>query len=231
MTSMIIRKAFKYELKTNKAIKHKLRRVVGCARFVWNRALAIQLECLGASEKLLGYAELCALLTVWRNDPATAFLAECPVHTQQQTLRDLSRALHDGLSKSSAERMPRFKKKGRDLDSFRYPDPKQLKLESGRVFLPKIGWVRYRDSRPAVGTAAVITVSRRRSRANGKSRRQKSAVCTSASPTPATIFCIRSQAELSSRLRLSSSGISRSSGRRGCQGNADNLQGDGHEGA
>ncbi|MBI2569285.1 MAG: transposase [Candidatus Schekmanbacteria bacterium] len=158
---MVIRKAFKYRLKTNQAIEQQLGRIAGCARFVWNRALAIELERLGTGEKLLGYAELCALLTVWRHDPATAFLAECPVHTQQQTLRDLSRALRDGLSKSSAKRMPRFKKKGRDLDSFRYPDPKQLKLESGRVFLPKIGWVRYRDSRPVVGTPAVVTVSRR----------------------------------------------------------------------
>ncbi|MBI2569201.1 MAG: transposase [Candidatus Schekmanbacteria bacterium] len=158
---MVIRKAFRYRLKTNQAITQLLRRVAGCVRFVWNRALALQQERLKQGEKLLGYAELCALLTVWRHDPATAFLAECPVHTQQQTLRDLSRALRDGLSKTSAKRMPRFKKKGRDLDSFRYPDPKQLKLESGRVFLPKVGWVRYRDSRPVVGTPAVITVSRR----------------------------------------------------------------------
>ncbi len=40
---------------------------------------------------------------------------------------------------------PRFKKKMR---SFVYPDVKQSAVESGRVKLPKIGWVRMRMSRP-----------------------------------------------------------------------------------
>ncbi|MDM7327696.1 MAG: transposase, partial [Thermosynechococcus sp. Uc] len=43
---------------------------------------------------------------------------------------------------------PRFKKKGQ-ADSVRSPDPKQLKLDqaNSRLFLPKLGWLRYRNSR------------------------------------------------------------------------------------
>ncbi|NLD79474.1 MAG: hypothetical protein GX641_04035 [Mollicutes bacterium] len=42
---------------------------------------------------------------------------------------------------------PKFKKKGQH-DSFRFPDAKQIKLEEDnqRVFLPKLGWIRYRLS-------------------------------------------------------------------------------------
>jgi putative transposase len=56
--------------------------------------------------------------------------------------------------------LPRFKKKGCH-DSFRYPDPKQIKLEqaNSRLFLPKLGWLRYRNSRKVLGTVKNATVS------------------------------------------------------------------------
>ena len=46
-------------------------------------------------------------------------------------------------------------------DSFRYPDQKQFKIDeaNSRVFLPKLGWIRYRNSRDMLGTAKNITVS------------------------------------------------------------------------
>jgi putative transposase len=55
---------------------------------------------------------------------------------------------------------PRFKKKGQS-DSFRYPDPKQIKLDqaNSRIFLPKLGWLRYRNSRAALGEVKNVTVS------------------------------------------------------------------------
>jgi len=55
---------------------------------------------------------------------------------------------------------PRFKKKGQS-DSFRYPDPKQIKLDqaNSRIFLPKLGWLRYRNSRKAQGELRNVTVS------------------------------------------------------------------------
>jgi putative transposase len=55
---------------------------------------------------------------------------------------------------------PRFKKKGQH-DSFRYPDPKQFKLnqDNSRIFLPKLGWLRYRNSREVLGELRNVTVS------------------------------------------------------------------------
>ncbi len=55
---------------------------------------------------------------------------------------------------------PRFKRKGQ-RDSFRYPDPKQIKLDqaNGRLFLPKLGWLRYRNSRKTLGELRNVTVS------------------------------------------------------------------------
>ena len=55
-----------------------MRRTVGACRYVYNRALALHRERYAAGEKKLGYPALCRELTSWRNDPATAWLAESP---------------------------------------------------------------------------------------------------------------------------------------------------------
>jgi transposase len=46
-------------------------------------------------------------------------------------------------------------------DSFRYPDPKQFKLDqsNGRLFLPKLGWMPLRLSRAVPGVPRNVTVS------------------------------------------------------------------------
>jgi putative transposase len=53
---------------------------------------------------------------------------------------------------------PRFKKKGQS-DSFRYPQGVKLDRASSRIFLPKPGWLHYRNSRDVLGTVKNVTVS------------------------------------------------------------------------
>ena len=150
--------AFKYELMPNGQQERQMRRFAGACRFVYNKALALQKERYEQGENKLGYASLCKRLTEWRNSTDTAWLADAPVHPLQQTLKDLERAYTNFFAKRAD--FPRFKKKGRS-DSFRYPDPKQLKLDqaNSRLFLPKLGWLRYRNSREVLGTVKIITVS------------------------------------------------------------------------
>ena len=150
--------AFKYELMPNGEQQRQMRRFAGSCRFVFNKALALQKARYERGEKKLGYAGLCKLLTEWRNSTETAWLADAPVHPLQQTLKDLERAYSNFFAKRAD--FPRFKKKGRH-DSFRYPDPKQIKLDqtNSRLFLPKLGWLRYRNSREVLGTVKNITVS------------------------------------------------------------------------
>ncbi len=150
--------AFKYELMPSGQQQRDMRRFAGSCRFVFNKALALQKERYEAGEKKLGYAGLCKRLTEWRNAANTAWLADAPVHPLQQALKDLERAYGNFFARRAD--FPRFKKKGLN-DAFRYPDPKQFKLDqpNSRVFLPKLGWVRYRNSRDILGTAKNITVS------------------------------------------------------------------------
>jgi putative transposase len=89
---------------------------------------------------------------------ADAWLADAPVHPSQQALKDLERAYTNFFEKRAA--FPRFKRKGSG-DSFRFPDPKEVKLDQGnsRLFLPKLGYIRYRNSRPVLGEVRNVTVS------------------------------------------------------------------------
>ena len=150
--------AFKYELMPDGAQQRQMRRFAGACRFVFNKALALQKQRYEQGENKLGYAGLCKLLTEWRNGADTAWLADAPTHPLQQTLKDLERAYANFFAQRAE--FPRFKKKGRH-DSFRYPDPKQIKLDqlNSRIFLPKLGWLRYRNSRDALGALKNVTVS------------------------------------------------------------------------
>ncbi|MEU1407939.1 transposase [Streptomyces sp. NPDC005728] len=89
------------------------------------------------------------------------WLKAAPSHVLQQTLRDLDKACRDhGTFKV------RWRSKSRWAPSFRFPDPKKISVERlgrkwGRAKLPKLGWVRFRWSRPLGGEVRSATVSRK----------------------------------------------------------------------
>ena len=150
--------AFKYELQPNGQQAGLMNRFAGSCRFVFNKALALQKENHSAGEKLINYVAMAKHLTAWRNGEETPWLKDSPVHPLQHALKDLERAYKNFFAKRAE--FPRFKKKGQG-DSFRYPDPKQIKLDqtNSRIFLPKLGWIRYRNSREVLGTVKNVTVS------------------------------------------------------------------------
>ena len=133
--------AFKYELIPGGEQQRQMRRFAGSCRVVFNEALTLQKERYDQSQRRLGYAGLCKELTAWRNGAplpsgcTAAWLADAPVHPLQQTLQDLERAYANFFAKRAD--FPRFKKKGRS-DRFRYPVPKQIKLDQAndRVSCP-----------------------------------------------------------------------------------------------
>ena len=141
---MLQLQARKYELRPNGEQQRKMRRFAGSCRVVFNEALALQKARHEQGEMKLGCAGLCKELTAWRSGAPLSsgrtapWLAESPVHPLQQTLKDLERAYTNFFAKRAD--FPRFKKKGQS-DSFRYPDPRQIKLDqaNSRLFLPKLG--------------------------------------------------------------------------------------------
>lgn len=150
--------AFKFELMPNGEQARNMRRFAGSCRFVFNKALALQKANHEAGGKFVGYVAMAKHLTEWRNGTETPWLKDAPVHPLQHALKDLERAYKNFFAKRAD--FPRFKKKGQG-DSFRYPDAKQFKLDAGngRIFLPKLGWIRLRLSREVLGAPKNATVS------------------------------------------------------------------------
>lgn len=150
--------AFKYELRPDGEQVCLMRKFAGSCRFVFNKALALQKENHEAGNKFAGYVAMAKQLTDWRNGTETPWLKEAPCHSLQHALKDLERAYKNFFAKRAD--FPRFKRKG-NRSSFRYPAPQQIKLDQAgsRIFLPKLGWVPYRNSREVVGELRNATVS------------------------------------------------------------------------
>jgi putative transposase len=93
-----------------------------------------------AGGKFIGYVAMAKQLTEWHNSA------------------DLEKAYRNFFARRAD--FPRFKRKGRG-DSFRFPDPKQIQLDqaNSRLSLPKLGYLRYRNSREVLGELRNVTVS------------------------------------------------------------------------
>jgi putative transposase len=174
------RQAFKFQLLPNGEQRRNMRKFFGCKRFTYNQALAINEEMYRLIGRKHTRYQLDKLIPEWKKE--TPWLPEAPCHCLQQALVDLERAytrfFADGkkglriapkdqqLRKTLRKRgvplayPPTFKKKGQH-DSFRESDPKGIKLDQNgsRIQLPKLGWIRYRNSREVLGEVKNVTVS------------------------------------------------------------------------
>ena len=133
-----------------------MRRFAGACRFVFNRALARQNENHEAGNKYIPYGKMASWLVEWKNATETQWLKDAQSQPLQQSLKDLERAYKNFFQKRAA--FPRFKKRGQN-DAFRYPQGVKLDQENSRIFLPKLGWMRYRNSRQVTGVVKNVTVS------------------------------------------------------------------------
>ena len=133
-----------------------MRRFAGACRFVFNRALALQNENHEAGNKYIPYTKMASWLIEWKSHPDTRWLKDAASQPLQQSLKDLERGYKNFFRKRAA--FPRFKKRGRN-DAFRYPQGVKLDQTNSRISLPKLGWIRYRNSREVIGEVKNVTVS------------------------------------------------------------------------
>ena len=152
---MKILKAFKFEIRPNGEQIRKMNQSCGCSRFVYNKALALHNEEYQRDKAFFKYEKYANMLPEWKK--AFEWLKEPPSQMLQQSLKDLEKAfknLKQGMG------LPKFKKKG-DKDSFRLPQGCKLEQHNNRIYLPKIGWIRYRNHREVLGKIKNVTVSKK----------------------------------------------------------------------
>ena len=151
---MLIQKSYQYELIPNGEQVRKLKQFCGCCRFVFNKGLEEVKKYYETTGHFLNYVQLAAFLPKWKQD--ADWLKDCNAQALQQSMKNLSRALMN-FSAGRAN-FPRFKAKGKK-DSCRFPQGIKLDGGNNRIYLPKIGWVRYRNSRTIIGTIKNVTVT------------------------------------------------------------------------
>ncbi|MDP3973182.1 MAG: transposase, partial [Candidatus Nanopelagicales bacterium] len=128
------------------------------ARFVWNLAVEQQ-----------SYYRVAGRLSSPPNSAArfrqlaearaeNEWLAAGSSSVQQAALRDFDRAMRNFFNGS--HRKPSWRKAGRD-EGFCIRDVKAQKVNRrwGRVFVPKVGWLRFRLSRPLPGKSGMARVT------------------------------------------------------------------------
>jgi putative transposase len=155
---MKILKGFKYRLRPNRKHRTCFSQFSGCARYVYNQGLERRQQVYEKEKKTLSHFDQNKELTIWREE--LDWLRACHSQILQQSLKDLDRAFEHTfrrLKKGEQPGFPRFKRKG-DGDSFRYPQG--FKVEGDKVYLPKIGWVRFRKSRELEGEIKQVTIIR-----------------------------------------------------------------------
>ena len=151
---MLKRQAFKFELMPNGEQNRRIKQFCGCARFVFNKALDGQKQAYEADNQTkFSYTKIANQLTGWKK--TFPWLKECHSQVLQQSLKDLERAYCNFFEKRA--NFPRFKKKG-IKERIRFPQGCKLEQQNNRLYLPKIGWVRYRNSRNVVGEIKNVTV-------------------------------------------------------------------------
>jgi putative transposase len=121
------------------------------ARYVWNLAVEQQSWWQPGRRSTPGFAEQCRQLAAAR--AAFDWLRAGPSVVQQQALKDFAQAMTHFFAGS--HRHPTWRKAGRD-EGFRIVDPRRWRVEQvnqrwSRVSVPKVGWVKFRRSRPVPG--------------------------------------------------------------------------------
>ncbi|MEH2294861.1 RNA-guided endonuclease InsQ/TnpB family protein [Nostoc sp.] len=102
-------KAFKYRFYPTPEQEKLLRRTMGCARLVYNKALAARTEAWYERLERVGYAETSAMLTQWKKQEDLQFLNEVSCVPVQQGLRHLQTAFTNFFA--GRAKYPNFKKK------------------------------------------------------------------------------------------------------------------------
>jgi putative transposase len=167
-------RAYRFALDPAPAQERALRSHAGAARFAWNWGLAKCKERYAAEGRWYSGADLHRLWNAEKKaDPALAWWAGNSKCAYQEAFRDLDRALRDFIKSKKGRRkgrrlgFPRFKKRGKCRDSFRFSTG-PIRCAEATVTLPRLGTIRTHENtsklaaRVAGGSARILsaTVSR-----------------------------------------------------------------------
>ncbi|MCL9758429.1 transposase [Frankia sp. AiPa1] len=114
----MVKRAYRYRFYPTPEQAENLAKTFGCVRYVYNRALAERHRAWTTEKHRVSHAETDKMLTGWKREPDTLWLAEPSKGPLQATLRHLQTAYVNFWGKRAG--YPTFKKKGKTADSATY---------------------------------------------------------------------------------------------------------------
>ncbi|MFB8787920.1 MAG: IS200/IS605 family element RNA-guided endonuclease TnpB [Potamolinea sp.] len=160
-----VQKAFKVTLIPNRAQSELINRTVGCARFVYNRFLALRKEVYATDKITLNYNECSQKLTLLKQE--IEWLKEVDKFALQNSLKALETAYKNffaDLKKPKAKRrfgFPQFKKKPGCKQAYKTNFTNgNIQVRGNYLKLPKLGLVKFHKSQELTGKLVSVTVSR-----------------------------------------------------------------------
>jgi putative transposase len=184
-----MQKAFKVRLIPNHKQSVLINKTIGCARFVYNRFLALRRELYSNEQKTLNYNSCSQQLTLLKKE--IEWLKEVDKFALQNSLKNLETAYKNffaDLKKVNPERsrrvngersrtvkgkkcfdnachkgvgFPKFKKKYGCKQSYKTNFTNgNIQVIENRLKLPKLGWVKFHQSQSITGHVVNVTVTR-----------------------------------------------------------------------
>src|SRR5690606_5998526 len=159
---MDVHRAFRYKLAPTAEQEGLFRQFAGVCRLIYNLALEQRRDWWRHYQRQTGcrlnYVAQARDLTVLRAE--YDWIAAVSQTCQQQALRDLDKAFANFFA--GRGRYPTPRRKGVN-DAFRFQgreiETRRLNAKWSAIRLPKIGWVKFRDTRPMEGRLLNVTVS------------------------------------------------------------------------
>jgi putative transposase len=128
-----MKRAYRYRFYPTTEQESLLRRTMGCARLVYNKALAARTEAWYERQERVGYSQTSSMLTSWKQQEDLEFLNEVSCVPLQQGLRHLQAAFTNFFA--GRAKYPNFKKK-RNGGSAEFTKS-AFRWKDGQVFLAK----------------------------------------------------------------------------------------------
>lgn len=158
---------YSYRLYPDPIQRVALARAFGCARVVFNDALAARQAAHAAGKPYVRDGEMSRRLTESKNDPARAWLREVSAVVLQQALADLNTGYRNFFASVTGKRKgpkmapPRFRSRKDSRQSIRFTANAPFRvLDNGRLRLPKIGDIPVGWSRALPAEPSSVTVIR-----------------------------------------------------------------------
>ncbi|MCM3791383.1 IS200/IS605 family element RNA-guided endonuclease TnpB [Domibacillus indicus] len=156
---MLVNKACRFRLYPNKKQEMLIAKTIGCSRFVFNRFLSLWNETYQTTGKGLSYSACSSQLTQLKKE--LSWLQEVDSHSLQSSLKHLADSFDRFLKKQNDA--PRFKSKKNKVQSYTTNIEKknqfpEVSIAGNRMKLPKLGWVRFANSRDVQGRILNATV-------------------------------------------------------------------------